>query len=598
MKSIAFIHSISNYKKVRDSTTNCIYICFDPLVDEILKRNGEESYFYDEFISKNEGKKATEYMYELVRTWYIINGVDFSKFEDISIGKLLEMEVFMEFGKLLKRIIAFRNIIDKFKPDELYFFYKKDDKYKEIIDILKDNYKFNVVYMPFETSKTYKSILKLKIDNLKSIISFFIHVIYALFFPVRLLRKKKKIRTFIYLNTPSIFEVWLKNEDIKNRIQLVLPYYPYFGLPKFRTFLSILWNGVEIVSFKIKSTNNDNSEIEKIKRNILSNLNNKNYKKKFIYNGIDYSPIFKKILKEIITNRVPLIYKRYYEYYKLISKLNLDLLVTKHDWEEDWQLIVEVAKKLGVETFVILHGMPVASNIRYLSQNRNADNLIVYGEGLKRLYTEIGVNPEKIHIIGYPPFDEFIKAEKKEGKYILILQHTFHPSEILDKEKADIDYIRVVKEVLKNKSDKIIYKLHPGRQDINYFRKILEYFELKWEIIDREKTLAELIPESKFVVGPASTAAMETLIVGKEYYYVKLTPMDYPPPYDGNHLKVATNVEELKYMIENNIRQPREKILREFCNVTGKEKYGYFARKLFEFLIDYSSNQKPTKQTF
>ncbi len=76
MSILYFIHSIKDYQRFKDMSNNAIFICFNPIIMDYLRSKNEKCYFYDSFISKEEGVHARKYMYKLIESWYLDNGKD------------------------------------------------------------------------------------------------------------------------------------------------------------------------------------------------------------------------------------------------------------------------------------------------------------------------------------------------------------------------------------------------------------------------------------------------------------------------------------------------------------------------------------------
>ncbi len=602
--SIGFVKSYRDYNKIKDLCD--IFICFDEITFTKIRKKEKKCYFYDSFITRVEGEEATKYMLKLIENWHILDKKDISMYKGIPIGKLFEREIFTKFGLTFKKILAFQKIIYRFSPNEVYYF--KDSNFDNGDEILKKISEFSkfklIIYNSNEPESKYSGQdFRIEDNILKILSNFVVFGLYRILWPIRLLhrivqyKKQHKIRLFAYVNSNSMWDIWLNDKEVRSRITLI---FPSFAPPRdIIKLIKLFLSGAEI--FYIKKYKNNNKIIKdsnELKRKFELLFANKEWRKRFIYNGIDYSNVFINILADIVFKKLDDLLMRYYSYKQQLKKLNLDYLITKHDYDEDWQLIVRVAQQLGIKTFVITHGITVTKE---LLVNQIAEFIVVYGEGMKENFVNDNVDSNRIVIIGNPFFDDYFKIKvnnhkNKQNSYnrILILQHPSAIPRINSKENSDLKYIQILKKFLKSVECKeIIFKIHPGLQRKEYFEYLLNELQLDWEIV-KNRDIKDLIKNSDIVIGPASTAAMEALILGKDYYYVNLEPMNYLPPFDGEFLPMYRNLQDLKKNF-NKVEIDKKFILKKFCNITGNERYGHFAREIYRFFINLHNsgiNQK------
>ena len=106
--------------------------------------------------------------------------------------------------------------------------------------------------------------------------------------------------------------------------------------------------------------------------------------------------------------------------------------------------------------------------------------------------------------------------------------------------------------------------------------------------LDWESDVLSLIRDSDFIIGPTSTAVLESLALGKNYYMVQFKSYQHAK----DLVLSAGSVDELKQMLMDRVTQPQGKILKEYCGIdTGIDSdrtkyYDIFINTLSDISID------------
>ncbi|MDV2583349.1 hypothetical protein [Alkalibacillus haloalkaliphilus] len=182
-----------------------------------------------------------------------------------------------------------------------------------------------------------------------------------------------------------------------------------------------------------------------------------------------------------------------------------------------------LAREKGIPTVCLQHGI-LALPFGFLP--KVADQLAVYGSYEKHLYTEIGVDPTDINMIGHPRFDEIHKGSQK-GKRKLIKKLG------MDSKKKTILFISHHEELKDMHS--MIDKLSSFPYNIiikprTHVRKLTNFKKYSNVYISKGIPLYDLIHYADVVVSYESTVALESMIAKKPVFIWKLRSR-YPTNY-------------------------------------------------------------------
>ncbi|MFQ5721422.1 MAG: hypothetical protein ACE5GI_02905 [Candidatus Aminicenantales bacterium] len=585
---LAFIQSKDDYYRIKKKFpeySGFFYVCFDWLTKEFIKSKGHECCIYDEHLPRKEGIVAQKKVFDIIESWYRDHGKDVTLYKGVSFGSLLGMHFFKRIAILFRYIISFDNIIKAYRPRKIIAFLTERDERYAILAAIKDKYNFKPYrfdplgkkvsrYSPSKFAKDESGFL----NTIRKAVS----VVYMLSSPIRKTSNRNKdVRLFLHCNVESLWSIWLNDKSIKNKIHLIFPDYSPPRNPFH--FLKLLLSGCDVFTPANKAlSGRDEQIVTTMQRSFDKLLEGGAWKGNFVWKGVDYSGIFADLFKSIFHKRVYLIAEKFEAYSKELKRLNPTYVLVKHDWPEDQQLIVELAKKQNIQTFVLMHGSPT-----FISPgNKIADNLITWGEGIKKTYVREKIKPKNIIVIGNPYFDKYLGTESRtQGNFVLVLQYPTAEQVVNAKEYSEEVYLIKVFEFLKRLGIRnVTLKLHPGRINKKYYEDLVGQYGIECNIVKNED-IKTLIMNSEYVIGPVTTAALETLILGKDYYCVHIDPWGLPPPFGEPYITTYRSLDRLESAVKKGAKLPRKKILKDFCNIRGGETYGHFARKVYEFFI-------------
>lgn len=272
--------------------------------------------------------------------------------------------------------------------------------------------------------------------------------------------------------------------------------------------------------------------------------------------------LYKNCFKDLITeNFIKEIQEFEEELISVFQKRKIKAVILSNDMTFFEKLLINVSKKIGIPSFIFLHGLPGRYNI--IDENRT-DYLIVWGENIKKNYIKYGFDSNKIIVSGHPYYKVFNqKSLNFSLKNILVLTKSMNGGQHSDKVRlADrsnlILYLLSVEKVLRKSGvENVRLRPHPS-EDINWYYQFISKEFFTPDNFHLEKS----ITDSSLIIGPTSTVFLESIYHGRNYLVYEplvegldLFKFELIPPFDksDSRVPVATNENELEYFIKNKI---------------------------------------------
>ena len=151
----------------------------------------------------------------------------------------------------------------------------------------------------------------------------------------------------------------------------------------------------------------------------------------------------------------------------------------------------------------------------------NGDSITVYTEGFKNVLVKASIfDSNKIYVVGMPRADYYYKKLDISRKHILYLLPNWKPRKFSKEEFNVKNYSNSITKLLlefakKNCSEKIIIKTKMYNDEQIILSKIIDKNKLENVILKSDGNAAELIKDSKLIIGFQSTALIEALILRK-----------------------------------------------------------------------------------
>ena len=245
----------------------------------------------------------------------------------------------------------------------------------------------------------------------------------------------------------------------------------------------------------------------------------------------------------------------------LFQTVRLKSLFTASDLGFFENLSIQICKKLGIPSFVFLHGLPARYNG---IDDHRSDYLIVWGEKIKQAYINAGKDPNKILVSGHPSYRQIAHRQLTFSLENVVvttktLRGAHHSDGVVLGDRANsILYLYAVEKILrKHGVTSAKFRPHPSENEQWY----LKFINTKFYKFDNAN-LKQSIQNASLVIGPTSTVFLESLYYGVNYLVFEpglnnndILNCKLVPPFDGSDKKipVAKDEAELEYMLKNKI---------------------------------------------
>jgi len=296
----------------------------------------------------------------------------------------------------------------------------------------------------------------------------------------------------------------------------------------------------------------------------------------------DFSSSFLEIIKnsilDVANNFYNLQYNRTKKVYRQFEKTSPDIALLSHLVPSSSQLIIELSDEFGFDTVLVPHGIMDFFNSRYQNIIYALDHdvkVAVNSDKQSKKFYSLGFNNSHINT-DFSLFvpDEIENRPINQDNHILVLDYARNHWNIGRNSKHEEEYMKWTIEAIQDEGyENVVYKLHPGRVDKAYMSELADSFGLSGVQIEKNSDFNELLSSAKFVVGPKSTAIVESAIMDVPYLFVHLDDYEYGEP--CTNIRQARDKSELAEMIhERKDYWPdtRKKILEYFgCDSNSKD---------------------------
>lgn len=279
-----------------------------------------------------------------------------------------------------------------------------------------------------------------------------------------------------------------------------------------------------------------------------------------------------------------------------LDRLAPSLLLLPQESSADALILIHLARERAIPYWFLNHGFPGAG-YRFEQAphcgDLSADRVLAWGPGDRENYLRAGVDEKKILIAGNPAFDAMLPASTprpfrgtRDASVLVVAQGNAAGIRAAYFDDAiERFFLDVVGLLDRLGAARVIYKLHPGRSRREFYEALLRRARPSCVVeILQEESFRSVLDRADWVVGPSSTVIFETLLSGKDYFFFNNDPLVSPAPFGIENSYVAKTADELERNLAANNPVPREKILREFCGLTGTENGRPAARKVLDLI--------------
>lgn len=275
-----------------------------------------------------------------------------------------------------------------------------------------------------------------------------------------------------------------------------------------------------------------------------------------VANGLDYGD-FNFLLSEYFIDRV-YNFRSFFE--NFLQCNHIKLVIFANDMTAINRIAISACKNVGVKSMIYLHGLP-AGSYNAIDNNR-ADYLCVWGDRMKELCVNAGVNANKVIVMGNAKYSgqKFPDTHPASFDNVLVLSRAISgaPSDSvkrpIENRGLSIDYIYMVEEALKRVGvNKATLRLHPSENG-EWYKK---FIDSDFYTLD-DKSLMDCLSDKTAIVSPASTVMFDAFLCGIPFFAFEphtIIGYEVVPPFDGSEeeMPIAKSISELVDHLQHNI---------------------------------------------
>ena len=528
-----------------------------------LKEFEERRYHYfDEQIDEADAKKMAAIILERLWTWFLDeNGRDLSLIDGCSLGRAFASSLEILFNTVFRYIFGLSKLL---KPEhEIYYASNTEDIFLKVIVFLQKQIGFKINSVETKDSReevTYAN-CKIKMDptgRKRDLAPLFLKdnlINKWISYLAQLLKgandKEKRVLLMPGGKLDQYFN-HLKNKGAYGNLRFIL------RLSK-KDLINLVFSFKKKVLFYHfhSSGNYKASKIDAIISSLKQNMIRK------------ITEIDPEILISVMNQHTFPYFNGAYAYYynacKVMKALKPHLVVISAGSYENFILLAQAAKHIGIPTAHIPHGLYGWGYSEYLSgTDKVFDYGFAFGEKDVLDYRDQGMEDSQIHVTSFPYFSRFfpiVQSRPEKYQKALILPLDFYNLAPGEKIKEHFQYLANIIQLLKGLKIQIIgvkaRAMHTfknmGLQD-----DYLEYDEDQIPLLSGYSSFPEAAKNADLIIGPPSTALIEAAFLGKDYFAFSHSKFHETVPSILPHLyrivNVAFTMEELRINILN--KQP------------------------------------------
>ena len=578
-------------------------ISLDFLSHEKLKLKKIKHIESDIFISETEIKNLQEHSNNFTHWYEDLDIKNCTTYKNINLGELFYVDFYVYLIPVLKTFFELSKIISKY-PDSYFiassniskFIEQFSVQFKEIkqINVNPNFYLDSINYQIKLNKKSFQiPISKSNYRFMKKISESFFKYLFKQNYDN--LKKSHILVEFDPLRFRELFSILPKTSNfiVYNRRR------PYF------------WNLQSFLIFKKSEvsffTENEliDSEIQNNIKNLLNWSSNallklkthdKYFNNYFKINDKSFWNIIEKSFFSLCKTRFEELVCEIEYAHKLFEKTNPSTLTVWSELGSYEQILINIAKSKKIPVILLQHGYyrddKSATIFNYFSGvlPKKSDYFLVWGNKMIDYCKGIGLELNKIKIIGSPFFDNYNNLHKLSSKsdYVLLAAQGPTDFSILDlKNNAFANYIETIIQICKitkKMKKNLIIKLHPDPHDLD-ITKYIEPLNLGVQVI-KSGNIAELIQDCElFLSIDISTTILEAELLQKPV--ISISVKDFKLGYSNSQIFQSSI-----YVAVNELENERFKVLND------KKYRNKIISNGTKFVNEYLSNQNSSSKSF
>jgi len=372
------------------------------------------------------------------------------------------------------------------------------------------------------------------------------------------------------------------------------------------------------ISFDIiKKSREANSRFMKIWQELK---NSEDFKKSLAYNGISLYELLVEDLDYLFKSFKTYAAVTFIEVARKILEIEKPSAIVMHDEYGALQLsLIRAAKKNGVPTIALQHGLSSDGQVQYIHKpehvaNQNSDlsfplpdKMCVWSQSAKKNLIELGNFPSSIPTVTGDPkldflpkmitklnFEEIIKKlDIPKNKKIILFA-----TENIPKKEEKILIAKTVLNTMKELPNcHLVIKVHPNELDFSFYREIARNVNLSKFSLFRDVNLYELLYVSDVVIVSYSTVGVEAMRMKKPVIALHLMGLHDNVSYvKRNMASVVRSEEELLSTIKKSLESKYVENKIEEAKVFSEQELGPIdsraTEKIVQIILELNDREK------
>jgi hypothetical protein len=513
--------------------------------------------YFDVKLNENDNRNLSNELNYLIWNWFVNDdGKDLSKIDGCSLGAAFVGSLEVLFNSILRYIYGLRALLNK--ENAVYYSTTSEDIFVDVIVYLESQIGFSSHPINANTNKKKIKFGKkgLIIDSYKRDLMPYLYnfnlksKLVSKFLRFSFLQRRKNKKRILLMPSGKMedyLEYVHKSNNRFRKFNWILPLSKLSDLFSRDSNAPLFYHFAPVGTYKLSDLS---PTIKVLKSNIRKCVK------------IIDSELFINVMNRHTFKYFVGAMNYYQNALKTFSTLKPDLAIFSTDNFENFILASQAAKKKGIATAIIPHGLYDGGFTEYKSGSYKVfDYGFAFGKMDVDNYKSCKMKTNKIKITSFPYFSRFFpisRYEKSVYKKALILSPENYCNSPAERLGSEYLYYQKMSSLLIELDIKIIgIKARYGFQfeQMGIENNSIEINKNNIPLLSGYSTFPESVKNCDLVIGPASTAIIEAGLLGKDYFIYQHSRFhDYTPSIHSGLLKyvnVAFNIDELKTNILN-----------------------------------------------
>jgi hypothetical protein len=543
--SLLLLENSSDVKTIlsnHPNLENFKIICFDIESNSLLSELGIKHELMENYLNSTDEAEIDTLALEKALSWHTQkNFEDFLVFRNINLGWLLEIEIHQYLLQTIKHLIGILRIFEIEKPTNIHA--------SKFLSSLIHSINFEIgisihTFLKSNSLKFYFDTVEIPINlgskkfNLKTSRNFALKIkktleqLTNLFFNLKYKKNFSKKKHILLLEfNPIQYDILIKRiASLDDQLIFLNERRP--AVWNLESLKILKKSNSKILNLTNISTN-VNQKIQLEKSDFFKKLDDlflldHDFKDFFSIRGLSFwfaiKEDFIRTCKERFSEAIP----RIISSEKFFENNKIDCILTMYNAGAEERAILSVAQKYNVSGILMQHGIYPENlqHTKFLPVSGFVPNIGLkfasWGNEIKRYFIELGIDDDKLILVGSPRHDHFFNTKictKNNNSILLatniIMGHTYKGID----SRIYHNFQVTLKEILKISNNipekKLVVKLHPGKPPVDIISKILDEIKPPLEVSKTGNIFDHIINSDIVISTEFSTVLIDAMILKK-----------------------------------------------------------------------------------